>query len=167
MGDKMNNVIEATIEIPMGTKNKYEIDKERGRIKLNRVQYSTMTYPAEYGFIDETLANDGDPLDILVLTTDPTFPGCLVDARVIGYLETVDNGFGDNKIIAVNNVDPRYNTINEIDDLTEHAKEEIKNFFETYKILQKIEVKTFGYHNKEEALKEIERTKLAYKNKKN
>ena len=166
MGDKMNNIIEATIEIPMGTKNKYEIDKERGRIKLNRVQYSTMTYPAEYGFIDETLANDGDPLDILVLTTDPTFPGCLVDARVIGYLESIDNGFGDNKIIAVNNVDPRYDTINEIDDLTDHAKEEIKNFFETYKILQKIEVKTFGYHSKEEALKEIERTKKAYQDKK-
>lgn len=158
----MNNIIEAIIEIPMGTKNKYEIDKKTGKIKLNRVQYSSMTYPAEYGFIDDTLANDGDPLDILVLTSEPTFPGCIVDARVIGYLQTIDNGFGDNKIIAVNNVDPRFENINEITDITEHARLEIKNFFETYKILQKIEVKTFDYHNKEEALEEIKRTKKAY-----
>lgn len=158
----MNNIIEAIIEIPMGTKNKYEINKETGKIKLNRVQYSTMTYPAEYGFIDETLANDGDPLDILVLTTDPTFPGCIVDARVIGYLETIDAGYGDNKIIAVNNVDPRFDGIDEITDLNEHLKAEIKNFFATYKLLQNIKVETFEYHSKEEALQEIERTKTAY-----
>ncbi len=158
----MNNIIEAIIEIPMGTKNKYEINKETGKIKLNRVQYSTMTYPAEYGFIDETLANDGDPLDILVLTTDPTFPGCIVDARVIGYLETIDSGYGDNKIIAVNNVDPRFDGIDEITDLNGHLKAEIKNFFATYKLLQNIKVETFEYHSKEEALQEIERTKTAY-----
>ncbi len=162
----MNNIIEAIIEIPMGTKNKYEIDKKTGKIKLNRVQYSSMTYPAEYGFIDNTLANDGDPLDILVLTSEPTFPGCIVDARVIGYLQTIDNGFGDNKIIAVNNVDPRFENINEITDITEHARLEIKNFFETYKILQKIEVKTFDYHKKKEALEEIKRTEKAYQDNK-
>lgn len=162
----MNNIIEAIIEIPMGTKNKYEIDKKTGKIKLNRVQYSSMTYPAEYGFIDNTLANDGDPLDILVLTSEPTFPGCIVDARVIGYLQTIDNGFGDNKIIAVNNVDPRFENINEITDITEHARLEIKNFFEIYKILQKIEVKTFDYHKKKEALEEIKRTEKAYQDNK-
>lgn len=160
----MNNVVEATIEIPMGTKNKYEIDKVSKRIKLNRVQYSSITYPAEYGFIDETLSPDGDPLDILVLTTEPTFPGCIIDARIVGFLETIDNGFGDNKIIAVNNVDPRFDGINDLSDVNHHVLLEIKNFFETYKSLQKIKVITKDFHNKEEALKVLEECKLKYKN---
>lgn len=151
----MNNVVEATIEIPMGTKNKYEIDKKTNRIKLNRVQYSSMTYPAEYGFIDETLELDDDPLDILVLTSEPTFPGCIVDARVIGYLKTIDNGFLDNKIIAVNHVDPRFNEINNIKEIREHVLLEIKNFFQNYKTLQNIKVEVFEFYEKDEALKVI------------
>lgn len=103
----MNNIVDAIIEIPMGTKNKYEIDTKTGKIRLNRVQYSSMTYPAEYGFIDNTKALDNDPLDILVLTSEPTFPGCIIESKIIGYLDTIDNGSKDPKIIAVNNVDPR------------------------------------------------------------
>lgn len=159
----MNDVVEATIEIPMGTKNKYEIDKVTGRIKLNRVQYSSITYPAEYGFIEDTLSPDGDPLDILVLTTEPTFPGCVIDAKVVGYLETIDNGFGDNKIIAVNNVDPRFNDIDDINQVNHHVLLEIKNFFETYKSLQNIKVTTYDFHNKSEALKVLENCRKTYK----
>lgn len=148
----MNNIVEATVEIPMGTKNKYEIDKKNHRIKLNRVQYSSMTYPAEYGFIDNTLERDGDPLDILILTSEPTFPGCLIDARIVGVLKTIDNGFNDNKIIAVNNTDPRFDNINELSDINEHVKEEIKHFFKNYKTLQHIKVEVFDFYGKEEAL---------------
>lgn len=148
----MNNIVEATVEIPMGTKNKYEIDKKNHRIKLNRVQYSSMTYPAEYGFIDNTLERDGDPLDILILTSEPTFPGCLIDARIVGVLKTIDNGFNDNKIIAVNNTDPRFDNINELSDINEHVKEEIKHFFKNYKTLQHIKVEVFDFYEKEEAL---------------
>ena len=148
----MNNIVEATVEIPMGTKNKYEIDKKNHRIKLNRVQYSSMTYPAEYGFIDNTLERDGDPLDILILTSEPTFPGCLIDARIVGVLKTIDNGFNDNKIIAVNNTDPRFDNINELSDINDHVKEEIKHFFKNYKTLQHIKVEVFDFYEKEEAL---------------
>lgn len=158
----MNNIVDAIIEIPLGTKNKYEIDKKSGKIRLSRVQYSSMTYPSEYGFIDDTLAKDMDPLDILVISSEASFPGCIVEAKVLGYLETFDAGFHDPKIIAVNNVDPRCNFYNSLDDLPKHSLVEIKNFFENYKLLQNIEVKVYDYHNQEEALKIIEESKQRY-----
>jgi len=142
----MNRVIEAIIEIPMGTKNKYEIDKARNRIKLDRVLYSQMTYPAEYGYIENTLAEDNDPLDILVLASTKTFPGCIVDARVIGSLDMIDNDEKDHKIIAVMENDPRFSHIHKISDIQEHMLREIKHFFRTYKDLQqnkKVEVSDF------------------------
>ncbi|HPE14970.1 MAG TPA: inorganic diphosphatase [Bacilli bacterium] len=160
----METIVDAIIEIPMGTRNKYEINKETGRIRLSRVQYSSMTYPAEYGFIENTLSNDNDPLDILVVTTEPTFPGCIVEARVVGYLQTIDGGFGDNKIIAVNNVDPRFKNVKDLDDIGEHVLLEIKNFFQNYKTLQNIKVEVFDYHSCEEAIEEIKRAKEAYQN---
>ena len=158
----MNNIVDSVIEIPLGTKNKYEIDKKTGKIKLSRVQYSSMTYPSEYGFIDETLAPDGDPVDILVITSESSFPGCIIEAKVLGYLDTIDNGHGDPKIIAVNNVDPRCNFYNSLKDLPKHSLLEIKNFFENYKLLQNIEVKVFDYHGIEEAMKIIEESKERY-----
>ncbi len=142
----MNRVIEAVIEIPMGTKNKYEIDKARNRIKLDRVLYSQMTYPAEYGYIEDTLAEDNDPLDILVLASTKTFPGCIVDARVIGSLDMIDNDEKDHKIIAVMENDPRFSHIHQLSDIQEHMLREIKHFFRTYKDLQqnkKVEVNEF------------------------
>lgn len=162
----MNNIVEAIIEIPMGTKNKYEINKETGRIKLDRVLYSALTYPGEYGFIENTISPDKDPLDILVLSSYKTFPGCVVDARVIGYLTLIDNGEHDEKIIAVVDKDPRFENINSLEDLTEHQKAEIKDFFQNYKTLQKIKVIVKNFHNKEEALKLIEKCKKAYENRK-
>lgn len=163
---KMNDIVEAIIEIPLKTKNKFEI--KEGKIKLDRVLYSAMTYPAEYGFLKNTLSNDGDPLDILVITSESTFPGCIVPARVIGYLKMIDNGFEDYKIISVVSVDPRYDEIKDLNDLSEFTKEEIKNFFENYKTLQNIKVEVKDYHNKEEALKLIEICKQKYQdNKKN
>jgi len=148
----MDRVIEAVIEIPMGTKNKYEIDKERNRIKLDRVLYSQMTYPAEYGYIEATLAEDNDPLDILVIASTKTFPGCIVDARVIGSLDMIDNDEKDHKIIAVMDHDPRFSHVHSISDIQDHMLREIKHFFRTYKDLQENKkVEVYDFHDKEHA----------------
>lgn len=159
-----NDVVDAIIEIPFRSRNKFEIDHETGRIKLDRVLYSAMGYPAEYGFLEDTLALDGDPLDILVIGTEPTYPGCIVPARVVGYLMVVDNGNEDYKLISVVDCDPRYDEIKELKDLSPFILDEIKNFFENYKTLQQIEVKVGDYHNKEEALELIRTCKERYTN---
>ena len=156
----MKEVVEAIIEIPMGTKNKYEINKETGKIKLDRVLYSSLSYPGEYGYIENTLSDDGDALDIIVISTYPTFPGCMIDARVLGYLDVIDNGDEDEKVIAVVDKDPRFNQYNNIEDLPEHTLLEIKDFFQNYKQLQGIKVETKSFHTKEEALRLIERDKI-------
>ncbi|MCF7923800.1 MAG: inorganic diphosphatase [Candidatus Izimaplasma sp.] len=159
----MSKIIEAIIEIPMGTQNKYEVDKEKNRIKLNRVLYSKMTYPAEYGFIEKTLAEDGDPLDILVLATTQTFPGCIVDARVVGYLDMYDSGEHDQKIIAVVDADPRFEDINDISDIKNLQLREIKLFFENYKILEPgHHVKVLDYYSKTDAIELIESCQIRY-----
>jgi len=163
----MNYIENAIIEIPLKTKNKFEIDKKTGKIKLDRVLYSAMTYPAEYGYLDETLSPDGDPLDILVISSEATFPGCIVPARIIGYLHVVDNGFEDYKLIAVVNCDPRYDDINSLNDLSSFTLEEIKDFFQNYKTLQNINVEVKDYYEKEDAIKLIEECKKAYKENKN
>lgn len=156
----MNKVVDAIIEIPYRSQNKFEI--KNGRVKLDRVLYSAMAYPAEYGYIEETLAEDGDALDILVIGTEPTFPGCVVPARVIGVLMIKDNGFEDAKIISVTDVDPRYNEVHELKDLSKFMLDEIKNFFENYKTLQNIDVEVGEYYSKEEAFRLIEEAKNRY-----
>jgi inorganic pyrophosphatase len=159
----MEKIFEAIIEIPMGTKNKYEIDKVKNRIKLDRVLYSPMTYPAEYGYLEETLAKDNDPLDILVLASSKTFPGCVVDARIVGYLEVVDNGENDEKLIGVVDSDPRFSHINEVADIQQHTLREIKHFFKTYKDLQQNKVVEVGvFHDKIDALELIEECRVRY-----
>lgn len=158
--------VDAIIEIPMGTKNKYEIEKETGRIRLDRVLYSSVMYPAEYGFIDNTLAGDGDPLDILVLSSTPTFPGCVISARVLGYLDILDRGLKDEKIISVVNNDPRFDHLQKLDDLPIHTKEEITEFFKTYKRLQNIKVEIKEWHSREAAFTLIEQCKKNYIEKK-
>ncbi len=160
-----NNVIDALIEIPLGSKNKYELDKATGRIKLDRVLYAAMIYPAEYGIIENTLAPDGDALDILVICSDPTFPGCVVPARVLGYLEMVDNDKQDYKLISVVDCDPRYDDIQELSDLSPFVLKEISNFFSNYKVLQGVTVKVGNYYGKEDAVRIIQECRKAYVNK--
>lgn len=159
----MSIVVESIIEIPMGTKNKFEVNKKTGKIKLDRVLYSALTYPGEYGYIDETLSGDGDPLDILIISSYPTFPGCIVDARVVGYLKVIDNGTEDEKIIAVVDKDPRFNEIIEMKDVPEHKLIEIKDFFQNYKNLQKVQVTIDKFYGTKEAIEIIEKAKERYK----
>ena len=128
-------VVDALIEIPLNSRNKYEVDHETGRIRLDRVLYSAMIYPTEYGIIEETLAPDGDPLDILVICKDPTFPGCIVPARVLGYLEMIDNGAVDYKLISVVDCDPRYDNVHQLSDLPSFELDEIMSLSDTIDVI--------------------------------
>ena len=157
------NVVNALIEIPLGSKNKYEVNKETGHIHLDRVLHSAMIYPTEYGIIEETLAPDGDPLDILVVSSAPTFPGCIVPVRILGYLSMTDNGKIDYKLISVVDCDPRYDGVNELEDLPSFILKEIGNFFENYKTLQDIKVEVGDYHSKDEAIAIIRECRENYR----
>ena len=151
------------VEIPMLSRVKYEFDKETGLIKFDRVLYSPMHYPANYGFVPQTLWDDGDPLDVLVLGYEPLVPGTLVEARPIGALDMIDGGEGDIKILAVPARDPRFANTNDVSDLEPHITEEIKHFFEVYKDLQKKEVEVGKWRGKNEALAAIEKSIILYK----
>lgn len=155
-------VVDALIEIPLNSRNKYEVDHTTGRIHLERVLYAAMSYPTEYGIIEHTLAPDGDPLDILVICKDPTFPGCIVPARVLGYLSMIDGGLLDYKLISVVDCDPRYENVKELSDLPSFELDEIANFFQNYKVLQGVEVTTGSYHGKSKALKIIKECRQRY-----
>ena len=144
--------IRVLIEIPRGSRNKYEFDKETGRIKLDRVLHSSVTYPADYGFIPDSLSADGDPLDVLVITRFPTFPGCVVEARPIALIDMIDTKEGDEKIVAVPVGDPQFASWNELEDIPEALKNEINEFFKTYKNLEPGKfVEIQGWQGREEA----------------
>lgn len=140
-----NLVVEAFIEIPTGSQNKYEFDKERNVFVLDRVLYSPMFYPAEYGYLENTLALDGDPLDILVLSTFPTFPGCVIESRVVGVLVMSDDKGQDEKLLAVPVNDPRWNHVQSLNDVPEHIRKEISHFFQVYKDLENKTTKIEGW----------------------
>lgn len=136
-GKKAPEEINVIVEINKGSKNKYELDKETGLIMLDRVMYTSQDYPFDYGFVPQTHWHDGDPLDVVLLTTHPLVPGLLLTARPVGVLDMIDDGESDAKIIAVPVKDPRWKEINDLSDVNPHTIEEIKHFFETYKQIQK------------------------------
>jgi len=156
-------IVEVVIEIPRGSANKYEFDKERGRFVLDRVLYSPMFYPAEYGYIEETLAEDGDPLDALVLTTYPTFPGVVIESRVVGYLRMADEKGEDEKLLAVATGDPRMNHIRDLSDVPPHILKEIAHFFEVYKTLENKKTKVRSWENAEAAARLLENAQRRYR----
>ncbi|MHB0865667.1 MAG: inorganic diphosphatase [Minisyncoccota bacterium] len=151
------------IEINKGSHNKYEIDKKTGVIKLDRVMYSAQDYPFDYGFVPQTLWDDGDALDVVVLTTYPLAPGILVEARPIGILHMVDSGEADEKIIAVASGDPRYEDVKDIADANQHVLKEIAHFFATYKQIQKKEVTVGDFEGREAALAAFDRAQMMYR----
>jgi inorganic pyrophosphatase len=148
--------IEVIVEIPSGSRNKYEYDHVRHRFVLDRILYSSVHYPADYGFIDGTMAEDGDPLDVLVLISEPTFPGCVVRARPLGVLDMTDDKGHDYKILSVAHDDPRWARVFSMDDLAPHRPREIENFFETYKTLEKRESRVEGWLGIDEAWRIID-----------
>ena len=147
--------ITAVIEIPRGSRNKYELDKVTGQFRLDRVLFSAVHYPGDYGLIPRTLHEDGDPLDILVSINEPTFPGCQIDCRPLGVLKLLDRGEPDDKIIAVPSNDPFYNDTYDIADLSQHYLKEVEHFFHIYKDLEGSRVKIVGWEKSEVAMEVI------------
>jgi inorganic pyrophosphatase len=146
-----------TVEIPQGSRNHYEMDHARGRIRLDRMLFTATRYPADYGYIDGTLGRDGDPLDALVLTGDPTFPGCVIACRAIGMFAMTDEKGPDEKILCVPARDPRYGAIQDIGDVSGFDRLEITHFFEVYKDLEPGKsVEGSHWEGREQALREIE-----------
>ena len=154
------NKVKAIIEIPYGSNIKYELDKESGAIVVDRVMYSAMFYPANYGFVPNTLANDGDPADILVLTEYPIAPGSVINCRLIGVLIMEDEAGMDEKLLAVptSKIDPIFEKIQTLEDLPEATLNKIKNFFETYKMLEPDKwVKVTGFKGRKDATEILEK----------
>ncbi len=158
-----NRVVDAFIEIPRGSRNKYEYDAESGHIRLDRVLHSSVHFPTDYGIIRNTLAPDGDEIDILVIVHEPTFPGCVVDARVIGGLDMSDEKGSDFKVLALPEKDPRFDGIDTLDDLPQHWLLEIQTFFDTYKLLEPKQTEILGWHTARSAWKKIAEAREAYK----
>lgn len=155
--------VNALIEIPQGSRCKYEIDKETGLLKLDRVIYSSFHYPVNYGFIPRTLGEDGDPLDILVICSESIQPLCLVQATVIGNMQMIDSGEKDDKIIAVATKDPSVNHIRDINELPAHFKAVLKNYFEQYKVLENKIVEIDEFQSRETAYDIIRQDIQQYK----
>jgi len=164
-GDNAPQLVNAMIEIPQGSRTKYEIDKETGLLKLDRVIYSSFHYPVNYGFIPQTLGHDNDPLDILVLCSQSIQSLCLVEATIIGNMQMIDSGEKDDKIIAVASKDPSVNHITSIDELPKHFISELKNYFEQYKVLENKQVQIEDFQNKEIAYQIINEAIDFYKQK--
>jgi inorganic pyrophosphatase len=150
-------LINVLIEIPAGSKNKYEFDKDLQAFALDRVLYSSVQYPYDYGFVPNTLADDGDPLDGMVLMDQPTFPGCVIAARPIGMLEMIDGGDRDEKILCVPDKDPRYAQVKSLEDVAPHRLEEIQEFFKTYKNLEKKVTEILGWKNVDQVMPLVEK----------
>ncbi len=143
------------IEIPRGSRNKYELDKVTGQFRLDRVLFSAVHYPGDYGLIPRTLHDDGDPLDILVSINEATFTGCQIDCRPLGVLKLLDRGEPDDKIIAVPSHDPFYNETFDIADLSQHYLKEVEHFFHIYKDLEGRRVEILGWEKSEVAMEVI------------
>jgi inorganic pyrophosphatase len=147
--------VTAVIEIPRGSRNKYELDKDSGFMRLDRVLYSAVHYPGDYGFIPRTLHEDGDPLDVLVRINEPTFPGCQIDVRPIGVLKMLDRGEPDDKILAVPSHDPFHGEYYDIADLPQHFLAEVEHFFHIYKDLEGKRIQIVGWEKSDVAMEVI------------
>lgn len=154
------------VEIPKFSKNKYEIDKETGIIALDRVMHTAQDYPFDYGFVPQTLFDDGDALDVVLLTTYPLAPGILVKARPVAIMEMVDGGERDDKVLAVPVDDPRFDTVHDLADVNPHFIKEMTHFFETYKKVQNKVVTVGAWGGKDKALEAFERSRTMYTEKK-
>lgn len=156
IGKQAPVVFNTVIEIPKGSTNKYEVDHETGLLRLDRVLYSPLFYPFDYGFVPQTHYLDGDPIDCLVMLHHPTFPGCIVEARAIGVLEMRDEKGPDEKLLCVATSDPHYNNRKSLNDLNPHTLKEVIHFFEVYKALEDKEVDVVGWQDVPKAIEILE-----------
>ncbi|WP_326991653.1 inorganic diphosphatase [Chitinophaga sp. 212800010-3] len=162
-GSEVPHVVNAIIEIPKGCRAKYELDKDSGLLKLDRVLYSSVYYPANYGFIPQSYCDDHDPLDILVISQIECVPMCIIEAKVIGVMQMIDGGEADDKIIAVAANDMSVNHINDISELPPHFIDEMRHFFEEYKKLERKTVVVEEFQNKKKAAEIILKSFEDYK----
>jgi inorganic pyrophosphatase len=153
----MSDVVEVFVEIPKGSRNKYEWDHHTRRFKLDRMLFSAVQYPGDYGFIPRTWAEDSDALDALVVLGEPTFPGCTIDTRVVGVFFMADEKGPDKKIIGVPDADPRWGDVRDLEDIPKHMLDEIAHFFSIYKDLEAKKVKVEGFGDRKVACEEIAR----------
>ncbi len=158
-----NFTVQVLVEIPKGSRNKYEYDKAAGRLRFNRMLFSAVHYPSDYGFIMDTLADDGDALDALVLVWEPTFPGCLIEAKPVGLFKMWDENRSDEKILCVPCADPNWNHINNLSGVPPHLLLEIQNFFAIYKELEKKKTGVEGWHDLDSAVEVIKKAQEKYK----
>jgi inorganic pyrophosphatase len=158
IGDEITGALSAVVEIPKGSKTKYELDKPSGLIRVDRILFSSVHYPANYGFFPQTYCNDNDPLDVLVLGQEAVVPLSILRVKPIGIMKMIDQGLEDDKVIAVHADDPEYAQYNSTAELPPHRMSEIQKFFEDYKDLENKKVMIEGFLNREEALKIIARS---------
>ena len=161
-GPRVPEVVYAIVEIPKGSRNKYEYNKQDGIIMLDRVLYSSLHYPGDYGLIPQTFCEDGDPLDILVMINEPTFPSCVIEARPIGVFRMEDRGESDNKILAVPATDPIFGEYDDISDIPRHFLSEVAHFFQVYKDLEGARTNPGVWEGVEAARAEIEESIALY-----
>jgi inorganic pyrophosphatase len=155
-GSHIPKVVNAIVEIPKRSRSKFEVDKETGLIKLDRYLYVSSHYPGDYGLIPQTLAEDGDPLDILVMVNEPTFSGCLIESRVIGLFKMRDRGENDFKVLGVPHTDPLFRELNDLENVPSHFLREVEHFFSTYKALEGVPpVEPIGWAPAKEAIAEV------------
>ena len=154
---------ECIVEIPKGSRNKYEWDHERDKLVLDRFLFSSVVYPTDYGFIPDTLSLDGDPLDVMVCVSEPTFPGCTIDVKPIALFRMEDDQGVDDKILAVPLSDPGWNTMERLEDIAKQLRDEIEHFFSHYKDLEQKAVKVDGWYPREDAINEIEESRRRFK----
>jgi len=164
MSPRNKKTFDVLIEIPKGSRNKYEYDFELHKVRFDRMLFSSMMYPADYGFIPETLALDGDPLDVLVLVTQPTFPMCVMEVKPIGVFHMTDEKGPDEKIICVPVSDPIWNKLNDLSDMNPHMVKEIEHFFQVYKDLEEKKVDVGGWGDVEEAYSIVDKCIDRYEN---
>jgi inorganic pyrophosphatase len=167
VGKKSPELVNAVIEIPLEGINKYEYDKKLHVFRLDRNLFSPVHYPGDYGFIPSTLAEDGDPLDVLVLVDSPSFTGCVLEVRPIGVLDMIDQGQPDEKILAVGEGNPRYDNVNDYSEVYPHVLKEIKHFFSIYKDLEGKRVEVRGWKDAAAAYAIISKSQKAFEDKKN
>jgi inorganic pyrophosphatase len=162
-GPSAPEILNAVVEIPKGSRNKYEYDKDKEAFALDRVLYSPFHYPAEYGIIPQTLWDDGDPMDILILMDEATFPGCIIETRPIGVMRMIDGGESDDKILGVPVNDPRLKDVKDIQDVPQAFLDEIVHFFQDYKKLEGKVTEVLGWENSQKAMEAVKHSMELYK----